>query len=142
MPLLKEALISGVLAQYIRRKQSTAFAGLALMGFAGFIFTLAVIFLSLACYNWLLTLYPPAGAWGITAAALAVVSLAFLLFGRAEMHKISAVNDMESHQEIAKLITLVTEELPHELAVPVKENPKTALALALITGLIAGNKIR
>jgi hypothetical protein len=36
----------------------------------------------------------------------------------------------------------VTDELPQELIAPVKENPKTALALAAITGLLLGGKIR
>jgi hypothetical protein len=142
MPLLKEALISGALAHVVRGRNDRNFAAFGLVLLGGFLVALASVFLSLACFHWLQGLYAPPVAGIACAALLLALSLALFLVGRALAGRAESAGARRSQEEIDRLVSLVTDELPQELIAPVKENPKTALALAAITGLLLGGKIR
>jgi hypothetical protein len=144
LPLIKDTLVSAVLAEATRRAQKRSIAGLVLYVLAGFVLALALGFLSIACYDWLLTKYSTQASAGICAAILAGVAVVVLAGAHYLRTRNRGADEMlagESMQQLMAAVSDAAEQLPHELAVPVKENPKTSLALAAVAGLLVGNRI-
>jgi hypothetical protein len=107
---------------------------------AGFITALGVIFSFVAAYLWLLTVYSPplaamatAGLAFLLAGVLVGLSLALRTMRRAKRRKAQVDNMAMMNSAMA----MIAEELEE----PVKAYPKTAIALATLAGIVAGDKL-
>ncbi len=141
LPIVKEAVVSGLIAQATHRDRRSDMAGIGLIIFAGVVFLLAVIFCAMAGYHWLAQQYSTPVSFSIIAGTLLVTSALFFVLGQKAMGHSQRNSTRRSREEISKLFDIVTDELSQDIAEPVKENPKTSLAAAAIAGFLAGDRI-
>jgi uncharacterized membrane protein len=96
-------------------------------------------FLMYGFYLWLLanyTLEAAAMLTGLVAVLIAMISaISAVMFLRYRSRRIR-----ETKAEIVETVNLALDIAHEEFALPVKENPKTALVIASFAGFIAGEK--
>jgi hypothetical protein len=113
---------------------------LGLYGVAGFMGVMAAVFAFIALYLWLLSLYAAPVAALLTsltaffAALLIVGGLALAKRMRKQKKRLARGRDMAL---VSTALAMVSEELEQ----PVKDYPKAAVGLAVMAGLMAGNKL-
>lgn len=114
-------------------------AGLGLMSLTLLLAGAAVIFFLYATYIWLSQNFPPSTAayyaGGITLAAAALTSLAGYGLSQYRQYRIRQIK-REVRETVQEALTIVTDELED----PVKDNPKTSVALAAFAGYVAGDR--
>ncbi len=141
LPVLKEAIVSGVVATATRRGPRKKLAGMAVMVFAGLVLFLAIVFIALANYEWLSAQYSSPVAYLVIGLTLLLLSAITFFLARASLHSHERNIDEHSREEISRLVDLLAEELSGELAEPVRNNPKTSLAAAAVAGFLAGDRL-
>ncbi len=141
MPVIKEAVVSGLIAQATRRDRRLDLAGIELVALSGFVLMLATVFASLAGYHWLTQYYSPPAAYIMISGVLLLSSAIFFLIGLRAMNRGERKSVKQSREEISKLVDVITDDLAEDIAEPVRENPKTALAAAALAGFLAGDRI-
>jgi uncharacterized protein (DUF849 family) len=133
--LAEQAVINGVLSKntpFMRKNK----VGLGLAALSGLLFFTSVVFAIIAAYGWLLATYAQPIAALIVAAAVLGGSIIVGFTGYALLRKRPKPAMQEG--EITTLIADAVRLIDEELAEPVQDNPKTAVALAGLAGFVAG----
>lgn len=141
VPFIKDMALSGLVAQATRRSYRDDLAGLGLVAMAGFIFLIALIFCSLAAYSWLEVKYGAGTAFAIIGVVLFLLGGISFFAGMRIVKRDDRTPASHLQGEIKKFVTMVGDDLPEEILQPVKDHPTTALAAALLAGLILGRRI-
>lgn len=141
LPVIKNAMVNGLVDQAVHRDNRKSLAGLALAVLAGLVFFLAVVFAALGGYHFLIVLYSPPIAYMIIGAVLLVLCGAILFWAQHILKKESRKVSAHSREELTQLVTVIIDGFSHDLAEPVRHNPKTAMAAAAIAGYLAGGKM-
>lgn len=120
-------------------------AGLGLIALSGFFLLVGLCFIVWGSYLWLSNNYPPDVAALIM--GLVIFSLAILCaLGAYTLLKFRERNFQQIKSEIAQTFRAVLETADEELTGPLRDNPKTAVLAASVTGFLtghfAGKKIR
>lgn len=115
-------------------------AGLVLMGLSALCVFVAVIFLIVALHNWLGANYTPDMAALITAAFVALMAAIFGLLGYASINRRhSRLEAMKS--ELTDNLAALLEAVGEELDDPVRNHPKTSLAVAALAGFLVADRM-
>ena len=132
---LRNQMTATTQAVYAAPPRFGMYAAAGLLCVAGMAFSLAAVYISLAA-----TLPPAAAALCTAGAAFAsagmligIVQLRRMLH-KKRMARLPAVDNMDA---INNYLQMIAEEFEE----PVKAYPKTAMALAALVGLVAGNRI-
>lgn len=141
MPVLKQFVVSGLIAQATRRNWRDYLGGIGIIVFAGVMIFVALIFGALALYEELAGIYGSPAAYAVIAAIAAGVSAVLFFSGRRLMNKQDKKTASHSEAEITRIMDIVIEELPKELAAPVRDNPKLSVAAAALAGLLLGGRL-
>jgi hypothetical protein len=140
-PLIKEILIDGVLVARLRSKAEAKMLGFGLYAIAGLFAAAGAAFLIYAGFLALETIYTPlesalwAGGIMLALAAIAGVAASVYLH-RRKKHSLAGT------EELSAAFHSLFDTLEHEISGPIRENPKTAIALAGLAGLMARHYIR
>ena len=114
--------------------------GLGLMALSGFLFLLALSFLSVFGYIQLQTIYPAAQAALLMAAGVFILFLCTALSGYLIFKKKSKHTNVR-RQHLTDMIYQFGELIGDEIDTPIRDNPKTAVLLASLAGFVAGEKL-
>ena len=135
-----EALIASTLANRpisMLPANKTEWALLALCTFCA---SAGIFFLALALYEYLEGLYAPYIAALISSALIFVIALAALAL-KAVLHREKTSSPQSAQDEFSQNIHVLIKDICEELEVPVRENPKTSVAIAALAGLLAARRI-
>jgi hypothetical protein len=135
---LKNTLIDGVLMPRLHMIVRDGVMAACLYGFAGLCVLAGIGFVSMAGYMALATIYPPmeaalwmGGLWTVLAVITACAAGIWLRHRKKKR--------AEARTHIADTVTILFDLLDSELGDSVRDNPKTAVALAGLAGFIAQN---
>ena len=140
-PIIK-TVVAGLLAGGRPQMTSINKTEWALLAFAILCASADVFFLALALYQYLTNLYPsPAPAAALISAAIffAVALLAALL--RKVITQKTALMPTSVEDDLKEKIHILIASLFNELEEPIRENPKTSMAVAALAGLLAARRI-
>lgn len=107
---------------------------------SGFLACIGLGFLIYAAHLWLLPRYTPETAAALTA-ALAFFLAFVVMVGAYTCMALKRSHLSKFRQNITKNIESALEMLDDDLGNTIRENPKTALAAAWITGFVIGDRI-
>lgn len=138
LPIIEQALVSGLLSRQPTLVRKNKF-GLGLAVLSGLFFVAACFFVVLSFYGWLLTLYAQPVAALIVSGVVLGLSLLSALCGYALLKKRKA--NHVSDNEMTQLVSEVAEIIGEELAEPIQQHPKTAMALAGLAGFVAADHL-
>ncbi len=139
LPMAEQLLMMGAIGGQMqpRRQDKT---GLAIFGFSAVLGVVSMVYLIIAMSYWLKTQYTPEVAALVTAGT--VLSLALLVaacgyaYNVARKSKVEAVTD-ELKIKVIKAIEAVSEEMED----PIRNYPKSSVALATLAGYLFGTKV-
>ncbi len=138
LPIAEQLLMMGALgAQAPRRQDKTQ---LFIYGFAGILALVAVIFMIFAMSYWLKQQFTPDVAAlataGIVLALALLVAACGYTYSVVRKNKINAVGD-ELKDKIMAVVNAVSEEMED----PIRDHPKSSVALATLAGYFVGNRL-
>lgn len=141
MPFIEQAVVNGLVSKTPPLARKNKF-GLSLMVLSGLFLFSACVFLMIAGYGWLMTLYSPY----IAALLVAFCIFAFALIASAASyavlrHKPKQVAANAQADQIMEIASLAGEVLEGELADVIRENPKTIMLLASVAGFVAADRL-
>jgi hypothetical protein len=141
MTAVIEAIIAAIVAGKRPLISPAGKMEIALLVFALLCAGAGVLFLALALYQYLASLFPlPAVAALVSAASVFVIAaLALLLRKFVSIEK--APNHKTVHDEVSENIHAMMASLRSELEEPIRENPKTSMAVAALAGILAARRI-
>ncbi len=145
MPLMKQLVLEGLMSAPVPRLPRISFSGIAFMlgGAVLGLMTLAILFV--AEYLYLVTLYSaPMAALGVACTAMALTLLSLgtgMILMAGKRHK-GRHAPASPQPDIAKTVSALIDSITEELEDPIRENPKTAVAIASLAGFIAGDHAR
>lgn len=124
----------------LRGQGKEALCRLAFYGVAGFFAVIGVIFAFMAFYLWLADFYAAPLAALLTAGMAFLGTLAILcglLLARRMRKQKARLHKSQDMALVSTALAMVGEELEQ----PVRDHPKAAMGLAVVAGLMAGNKL-
>lgn len=138
IPLIEQIVINGMMSSKAPMMRKNKY-GLGLMALSVLLTLVAVVFLIISGYAWLMTQFTQPMAALITAAfimgAAVISALTGVLIAKSKKQP-------EVHtDELAELTGIITDLLGEELAQPIIDNPKTAVLLASAAGFVAGDRL-
>ncbi|WP_373084772.1 phage holin family protein [Sneathiella sp.] len=128
-------LLNGVLSNRSQTIQRSKL-GICLMAVAGFLLLVALFYMVLAYYGWLLLHFVQPVAALVTAGTVLVIGSIVAFSAYLVLKRIPP--EPAPNDEIRELISLISATAADGLNEKVEESPKTALLIAGIAGLIAG----
>ncbi len=139
IPVAEQLLMLGALGGQMKPRQSDR-AQQIIFGFAGVLTLVAVVYLIVALSYWLKMQYTP----DIAALATAGITLSFAILVAAAGYtitvirktKVAAVTD-ELRDKVLQVISAVSEEMED----PIRDHPKSSVALATLAGYVVGNRL-
>lgn len=139
IPIIEQLLVNGALRKKSSLVKSSKY-GLALIAISGLLAFIAIFFLALSGYGWLLMNYEqPLAALISAASTLAVAGVAgmsgYFIILRKKRQISARKNDLVQNA------LDIGEAFGEELSQSTQENPKTAVALASIAGFIAAESL-
>lgn len=111
-----------------------------LLAFCILCISIAIFFLALALYQYLVSLYAPYIAALISSALIFTAAIAAIILN-AFLQRKNAVSHQSAQDEFSENIHVLIREICNELEVPIRENPKTSVIIAALTGLVAARRI-
>ena len=141
MPIVKQAVVSGLIAQTTHRSRRADLAAVGFIILSGFVLVLAALFGALAAYNWLEQSYSEPAAFAFVGGALLFISATIFFIGVRILKRGDRVSSQRSQEEIHKMVEMLAEDIPEEIVGPIKDNPKTAMLAATVAGFLVGEKI-
>ena len=135
-PVIAQALMEG-LAQ---RKQRGGKAGFVLVLAAALLATAGVLLLVYALYGGLLTYFTAPKA-ALAAGVITLLCALLCALGAAMVTDRRRKKHIEQLPALAETIQKSLAQLGHELEVPVRDNPGTALLLAGLAGFMSGKRL-
>ncbi len=139
LPIAEQLIMVGALGSQMQQRKVDRTSQI-IFGMAAVLGVLAVIFLIFALSYWLRAQYSPDVAALATAGV--VLSLALLVtaigyaYSTIRRTKINSVTD-ELKDKVMKAVEAVTEEMED----PIRQYPKSSVALATLAGYMVGNKV-
>lgn len=140
-PIVKEVALNGLLIAKMRAQPRTKL-GLALYGFSGIFAVTAIPFMAYSFYLWAGQETSALNAALYTMLALLGLALIFFGVGCILTSRFKKRYARHLHDDVTGVIQSLIAAVEEELHIPVREHPKTSLALAGLFGLIAGKYIR
>ena len=138
-PVIK-TIVAGLLAGGRPQMTSASKMEWALLAFIVLCVSVDVFLLAFALYQYLTSLFPaPAAALICAAAFLAAALLAVLLRKLITSEKTRGPTSAED--ELKEKIHILIAGLFNELEEPIRENPKTSMAVAALAGLLTARRI-
>lgn len=137
-PLAQQAAINGLLSKGAPFRRKNKF-GLGLLALSGLLSALALIFACISLYGWLLLQFAQPVAASIMAGSVMAAAFLSALGGHLVLKK--KQRPAFDQSEITEIISEVSEFIGDELAEPIQQNPKTAMLLAGLAGVIAGDRL-
>lgn len=139
IPVAEQLLMLGALGGQMKPRQSDR-AQQIIFGFAGVLALVAVVYLIVALSYWLKMQYSP----DVAALATAGITLSFAILVAAAGYtitvirktKVAAVTD-ELRDKVMQVISAVSEEMED----PIRDHPKSSVALATLAGYVVGNRL-
>lgn len=148
MALIRQLVFEGLrYAPAMPRLLRISLAGITFVASAVILAFMALIALLIAEYFYLLAFYSaPLAALGVACTALGLALLSggtglMLMKGR-ESRRAHRPAQTKNRQDIAQTLSALFDAMAEELEVPIRENPKTAVALAGLAGFLAGDQVR
>lgn len=138
--LAKQFVIDGIMHSATRQASARG-AGMGLYAIAGGIGIIGVVFLAIAVYGLLLAELPMPLAAALTGLGIMILAIAIAGFGRHISTRTARENRHQESQKIEQLMTQLCDEVLTECEEPIRKNPKTALVLAGLAGLLAGDQL-
>jgi F0F1-type ATP synthase membrane subunit a len=114
--------------------------GLGLIGLSGILLFIGTGFMIYAGYIWLSAQYSPELAAAFTGASMMAAALVCALCAYAFLHY-RRYNMRRVRKDVETALHMALEFVDDELGSPIRENPKTAAAIALIAGFLTGDKV-
>lgn len=138
--LVKQLVVDGIVSSASRTTLNTS-ASMGLYALAGGISIIGIVFLAISVYGLLLESIAMPAAAAITGVGILTLAGVFVCFGKFAVKKISRKRHAEKFQNVEVLLTQLFEEIIGDFEDPIRENPKTAMILAGLAGVMAGNKM-
>ncbi len=138
--IAKQIVVDGIANAATRKTRNTS-AGYGLYALAGGIGIIGVVFLSIAIYGVLLNSFTMPVAASITGFGILILSGLLVLVGKNITGKMDSKRLREEAQQVDVLVSQVIDGLMEEIEDPVRENPKMAMALAGLAGLMVGGRL-
>lgn len=145
LPLVTQMVIEGItkgtrpLLPHLNTK------GIILSALAAVMVLLAAIFALISLFIYLQIYFAPVYAALIVAAGLALVAICLALVGKGSIKRhgyvtyYRAASNSSPVSDLAKTVKDMIEGVTTELEEPIRQNPKTAIALASLAGYLAGD---
>lgn len=115
--------------------------GLGLMALSGLLFCVALVFAILSFYGYVLIHYTQPIAALIVSGSVVAASLICSLIGYSCLKKKQQKPSSLQDNDITQIISEITDMIGEEWAETIQENPKTAVLLAGVAGLVAGERL-
>lgn len=139
LPVAEQLLMLGALGGQMKPRQSDRTQQI-IFGFAGVLALVAFVYLIVALSYWLKQQYAP----DVAALATAGVTLSFAILVAAagyavtviRKNKVEAVTD-ELRDKVMQVIDAVSEEMED----PIRDHPKSSVAIATLAGYLVGNRL-
>lgn len=141
IPALQEAIATGLVTLATQRNHKKKLLGMGVLALSGLVFIIALVFLALAAYRFLSVVYTPAVSFLVIGLGLFLLGLMFFIIGRVLLREREIRNDRQAREEIVRMLDIVTNDVEKGLVGPIRDNPKTSLAAALLAGFVTGEKI-
>lgn len=138
--IAKQIVVDGILNVATRRSRTTP-AAIGLYALAGGIGIIGVVFLSIAVYGVLLDSFSMPIAATITGVGILVLSGLLVLIGKKTAGEIDNRRFSQDAKQVDVVISQLMDAVVGEIEDPVRENPKMALALAGLAGLMVGGRM-
>jgi hypothetical protein len=139
LPLAEQLLMMGALNTQLPKARPDK-TQQVIYGFAGVLALVAVIFMILAMSYWLKEQYSPdvaaLGTAGITLTFSLLVAACGYTYSVLRKSKIHAVGD-----ELKDKIMSALEAMSEEMEDPIRDHPKSSVALATLAGYVIGNRV-
>ncbi len=147
IPLMKQLVLDGLMSAPVPRLPRISMTGIVLIMCGALLGIMSLVTLFIAEYLYLITLYSaPLAALGV---ACTVLSLALLVSAAGMISMSSKRRRPARHMmaaqpqpDIAKTVSALIDSIAEELEEPIRENPKTAVAIAGLAGFLAGDQVR
>lgn len=143
LPLLEQAFINAAISQRAPFMHKSKF-GLALLLLAGFIFAIGIVYGVYTVHTLLLTALDPVMAgiymtFGLLLSSI-LIMLAGILILSVRNKRVTKQSRMDEN-DVKIMMGQIGEALGEELSEPVRQNPKTALLVAGLSGFAAAEKL-
>ncbi len=147
IPLMKQLVLEGLMSAPVPRLPRINLTGIALVLCGVVLGVMSVVTLFIAEYLYLATLYSaPLAALGVACTALALSLLAcaggMMVMSSKRNRRARHIPQAASQPDIAKTVSALIDSIAEELEDPIRENPKTAVAIAGLAGFLAGDQVR
>lgn len=141
-PVIKQVITQGILGS-AKAKVRYNTAGIALFGLAGSVGFLGLVFLAIAWNNYLLSAYSAPVAAAVTGGSVLLLALVISGCGYWILRRRKSAGNLipAKEKEVEDMIDLVLDSMLSELEEPIRQNPKTAMAIAGLAGLVAGDRL-
>jgi hypothetical protein len=145
-PVIKQVLTGMLLRSRPVRTVEAKKSGIMLLAIAGFLFAAAAVFLLIALYAWALGSFaPPLAALLTGLAAVFTGGIACAAGGHAMKAKAEPAPKADLQDlgldKLDDAVMAVADILAEHLEQPIRENPKTSVALASLAGYLAAEKM-
>ncbi len=115
-------------------------SGPGLMTLSGLLGVVGSGFFIYAAYLWLSPIFAPPMVMAFTGALFCALALMLVLFSyAAAAYRLYHMRQIKA--EIANTVEIAMDVVQEDVAIPIRDNPKTAMLIALATGLMAGEKL-
>ena len=148
IPLMKQLVLEGLMSAPVPRLPRISLTGIALIMCGVVLGVMSVVTLFVAEYLYLVTLYTaPLAALGVACTALALSLLTcaggmLVMSSKRSRRRARHVPQAQAQPDIAKTVSALIDSIAEELEDPIRENPKTAVAIAGLAGFLAGDQVR
>lgn len=147
IPLMKQLVLEGLMSAPVPRLPRISFTGIAFMLCGIVLGFMSVVTLFIAEYLYLITLYSaPLAALGVACTALVLMllcgGLGMLFMSDKRGRRARHTAPTQAQPDIAKTVSALIDSIAEELEEPIRENPKTAVAIAGLAGFLTGDQVR
>lgn len=147
IPLMKQLVLEGLMSAPVPRLPRISFTGIAFIICGVLLGLMSAVTLFIAEYLYLITMYSaPLAALGVacTALALSLLSCAggMLFMSAKRERRVRHAAHAQTQPDIAKTVSALIDSIAEELEEPIRENPKTAVAIAGLAGFLTGDQVR
>lgn len=145
IPLMKQLVMEGLMSSPSPRLPRISFTAIAMSICAAILVIMTFSVLLIAEYLYLTQTYiAPVAALMVAGTSFAFAVLAWAT-GKIIAHNKNAPHydvSRTSQPDIAKTVTSLIDSIAEELEDPIRDNPKTAVAIAGLAGFLAGDQVR
>lgn len=138
--IAKQIVVEGIAGAATRKTRNIS-AGYGLYALAGGIGIIGVVFLAIAVYGLLLEQLSMPVAASITGAGILALSGILVAVGKSVSEKKRSLILDQEIKQVDVVVSQLMDDLMEEVGGPVRENPKMAMALAGLAGLVIGGRI-